>query len=198
VVDRLLTAKAEDNDKAVEASLMRRCGLSVRADRRWFYPEGGKSYSVVTGFDITEDDGADPELALEVVRMAQTPAPEAVVYGWLGELSVQVAYRTQTEFNGELTLRVYARNLAKYPADIVRDVLMDWPRQSKWWPTWHELVEELDRRQQRRLALERELILRIRRQEDVAPRHPEEPDPAVVAGFEELLASIKPKRMDEA
>lgn len=179
---------------------MRRCGLSVKADRSWRYPEGGKSYAVVTGFDITEDDGADLEMALEVVRMAHTPAPEAKVYGWLAELSVQVAYRAQTEFNGELTLKVYARNLAEYPADIVRDTLRDWPKQSKWWPTWHELVDTLNRKQQRRRALERELTLRARRQADVEPRpsHPDTPDPDVVAGFEDLLKNVKPKRMDEA
>jgi len=193
VVARLLEADTSANDQAVEASLTRRHGLQVRAIREARYPQGERSYLVTTGYDIAEQDGADLEGALDTVKLAQTPAPEKALIGWLAELSVQVAYRAQTEFNGELTLRVYARNLADYPADVVRDTLREWPGVSKWWPTWHELKERLDRKRQRRRRLEIELMKRIREGRKAEPDHVY--DPNIAKGLEDLLASIKPKDM---
>jgi hypothetical protein len=49
-----------------------------------------------------------------------------------------------------LQLAVYTDELGQYPADIVVKVLRDWPKQSKWWPTWHELDIELGWRTNRR------------------------------------------------
>jgi hypothetical protein len=189
----LLEARTEDNDQAVEASLTRRHGLRVKAIREARYPQGGKSYMVTTGYHVEELDGADLAGAIETVKLARSPAPEKAVIGWLAELSVQVAYRAQTEFNGELTLKVYARNLADYPADVVRDALREWPGQSKWWPTWHELKERLDLKAQRRRMLERELFLRNRRERKAERDYSFNPD--VAKGLEDLLAGLKPQEL---
>jgi hypothetical protein len=45
----------------------------------------------------------------------------------------------------ELTLQlsVYIDELSYFPADIVIQVLQTWPTISKWFPTWHELNDEL-------------------------------------------------------
>ena len=146
---------------------------------------------VTTGYHVEELDGADLEGALDTVRLARTPAEIDQMVGWLAELSVQVATRAQTDFNGELTLKVYARNLAEYPADVVRDVVNEWPSRSKWWPTWHELKERLDAKCQRRRVLESELHKRCtqERKVRVEPKH----DPNVAKGLEDLLASLKPR-----
>lgn len=192
VVARLLEARTDQNDHAVEASLMRRCGLSVRAIRESRYPQGERSYMVTTGFDIAEQNGADLDAALAVVRKAMTPAPQNSLVGWLAELSVQVAYRAQTEFNGELTLKVYARNLADYPADVVRDTLREWPSRSKWWPTWHELKERLDLKVQRRRTLERELWKRQHAEQKTERDYSYKPE--VAEGLAELLAGLAEKR----
>lgn len=189
IAARLLEAKTEANDQAVEASLMRRHGLQVKAIREARYPQGGKSYMVTTGYHIAEQDGADLEGALATVKLAKTPAERNQMIGWLAELSVQVAYRAQTEFNGELTLRVYAQNLSEFPADVVRDVLREWPSRSKWWPTWHELKECLDAKVQRRRVLERELWKRTRDERKAEAKH--EHDPNVAKGLEDLLSSLK-------
>lgn len=146
---------------------------------------------VTTGYELTEQDGADPDAALQVVRKAMTPAPRDALIGWLAELSVQVAYRAQTEFNGELTLQVYARNLAAYPADVAKDVLADWPNRSKWWPAWHDLKERLDAKIQRRRVLEREIIKRQRAEKKTERDYSFNPD--VAKGLEDLLAGLAEK-----
>lgn len=146
------------------------------------------SYMVTTGYRIEELDGADLDGALTTVKRAKSPAPVNAMIGWLAELSVLVAYRAQTEFNGELTLKVYARNLSDYPADVVRDALNDWPSKSKWWPTWHELKELLDAKAQRRRILERELVLRQRAERKTERDYSHNPD--VAKGLEDILASL--------
>jgi len=60
----------------------------------------------------------------------------------------------------DLAVEAYGSRLEQYPADIVHEVLTKWPDQSMWWPSWHELKEEIDwrnRRAKMRDALEKKL-----------------------------------------
>jgi len=54
----------------------------------------------------------------------------------------------------EATIKLYARDLSEYPADIVRGVLDDWGRREKWFPAWAELAARLDEKtaKRRRIA----------------------------------------------
>lgn len=164
----------------------------MAAIREARFPAQGKTYMVTTGYRVDELDGADIKGALKTVKLAKSPAAMNAMIGWLAELSVQVAYRAQTEFNGELTLKVYARNLGEYPADVVRDVLRAWPAESKWWPTWHELKERLDAKAQRRRMLERELWKRAKAERKIERDYSHRPD--VAKGLEDLLASLAEKK----
>ena len=57
----------------------------------------------------------------------------------------------------DLMMVVYADELCQYPADLVVQVLKDWADQSTWFPSWHELHDNLqwqtDKRQFRVDAL---------------------------------------------
>ena len=168
---------------------MQRHGLSVRAIREARYPAGGRPHLVTTGYQVGEHDGADLGGALETVRKAKAPADQGRMTGWLAELSVQVAFCAQTDFTTDLTLQVYARNLAEYPADVARDVLAEWPARSKWWPTWHELKERLDEKSRPRRVLERELARRMREERSAEPERAY--DPTIAEGLSALAASLK-------
>lgn len=143
-VARLLQADPEANDAAVLASLTSRhgCTLTPVIDRK--FKQSGKVERAVVGYQVKLAENADGAKALAAIEASLTPADEKRLTGWLAEMSVQCAFRQQTDFTSELTLRVYARNLSEYPADVVRRVLRDWPSESKWWPTWHELRERLE------------------------------------------------------
>lgn len=99
---------------------------------------------MIRSYEVHLQDGADVAGAISTVRASMTPADPDTTLKWLAELSVKCAIKDQTEFSGKLTLGVYAKELAAYPADIVRDALREWAQDSKWWPTWHDLYERLE------------------------------------------------------
>ncbi len=75
--------------------------------------------------------------ALAQFDAVMTPASEATIVGWIGELSVISPKRKGSEFEAALLIKAYADRLAKYPADIVKAVMVD--RSWKWFPSWDEL-----------------------------------------------------------
>ncbi|MEI4473551.1 hypothetical protein [Frigidibacter sp. MR17.24] len=99
------------------------------------------SYQVAVGCDV--DGGEDARAAaIADLRNFMTPAAQRDIEGWLAELSVTVARRAEDEFADELRVAVYAGRLGRYPADVVREVLL---RQSyRFWPTWEELEKRCE------------------------------------------------------
>ena len=193
-VDRLLSDDVEANTSAVIASLTQRLGWSIKPviDRK--YPNDGPVVSEIAGYQIAGAKSENRAEALRIVRAAMTPAPEERVIGWLAELSVQVAFRQKTEFTGELTLKVYARNLADYPADVGRETLSAWPKNNKWWPTWHELHTELERRCKPRKALLFSVTSKTADEPEKAEKKEAAPDPNVAAQMEAMVAELAAKR----
>lgn len=124
-----------------------------------------------------------------------TPAPQELIEQWLAELSVMVAKRADDDLSEELRLTAYAKRLQDYPADMVRHVLLGlrW----KFWPTWFELADLLDK-----MNVERSMVVRRlstpwaeRRQEQAA--EPSEPDPEArertMKSAQELIAEMRKK-----
>jgi hypothetical protein len=81
--------------------------------------------------------GGNHEAALADLRNFMTPAPIRQIEGWLAELSVIVARRQDDPFADELRVSVYSSRLSRFPADVVRTVLLQ--DTYKFWPTWDEL-----------------------------------------------------------
>ncbi len=118
--------------------------LKVRYELRFPSGPNGErlpSYSVAVGCEVDGTTNA-LESAIEDLRKFLTPAPARDIEAWLAELSVIVARRADDEFGEELRIAAYASRLGRYPADVVRDVLL---RQSyRFWPTWEELEKRCD------------------------------------------------------
>lgn len=72
------------------------------------------------------------------------PLPRKIMADMIKKLYVQTARRNGDQMDLNLTVGVYIENLSEYPADVVYHVLKQWPKQSKWWPTWYELAEMLE------------------------------------------------------
>jgi hypothetical protein len=93
------------------------------------------SYQVAVSCEVSPS--GNHEAALSDLRNFLTPAPIREIEAWLAELSVIVARRPDDTFADELRVSAYAARLGKFPADVVRSVLMD--ATYKFWPTWDEL-----------------------------------------------------------
>jgi len=135
-------APADMDKAAVSRALSHGVELKVRYENR--YPSGPNgerlpAYSVAVGCEIV---GGNVEAALADLRNFLTPAPTRQIEGWLAELSVIVAKRADDEFAEELRVTAYASRLSRYPADVVRSVLLK--NTYRFFPTWDELEKRCE------------------------------------------------------
>lgn len=158
----------EDMDKAaVSRASQHGVGLRVRYEGR--YPSGPNgerlpSYMVAVACEVSPS--GNHAAALADLRNFMTPAPQREIEGWLAVLSVTVAKRRDDDFAEELRLTVYASRLAKYPADVVREVTHS---TYKFWPTW----EEIEKRCEALTSPRRQMIAALER----GPEPPEKARP---------------------
>lgn len=150
-------APADMDKAAVSRASQHGVGLQVKYEGR--YPTGPNGerlgfYMVAVGCEISE--GGDREAALNDLRNFMTPAPIREIEAWLAVLSVTVAKRRDDEFTEELRLTTYASRLARYPADVVRQVT---GATYSFWPTW----EEMEKRCEALTGPRRQMILAIER-----------------------------------
>lgn len=89
-------------------------------------------------------------------QKAEIPAEDHMIEGWLAELSVITAKRTDDDFTEGLRLSAYTSRLKHYPADIVAHGLLrhTW----KFFPTWADLKDVLDDLHRPRRAILNKLI----------------------------------------
>lgn len=115
-------------------------GVTLAVKYEWRFPSGPNgerfpSYQVAVACEMSPN--GDHEAALTDLRNFMTPAPIRQIEGWLAELSVIVARRADDQFADELRVSVYSSRLSRFPADVVRTVLLQ--DTYKFWPTWEEL-----------------------------------------------------------
>lgn len=95
--------------------------------------------------------------ALHLVDQSLMPMTQSECFGLLGELKLTTMSRADQGHDLEAQLKIYARKLQEFPADVVRHVLTSQSSHSKWWPTWAELKDRLDFGLRRRLKLKEAL-----------------------------------------
>ena len=150
---------------AVSRASQHGVGLQVKYEGR--YPSGPNGerlgfYMVATGCEVSPD--GDHAAALADLQNFMTPAPIREIEAWLAVLSVTVAKRKEDDFTEELRLTTYASRLARYPADVVREVTN---ATYTFWPTW----EEIEKRCEALTGPRRQMIAALE-------RGPEKPEPA--------------------
>lgn len=122
---------------------------------------------------------AERDTALAFAEAILAPASEKLVLAELSRLRALTASRQAGE-DLALIFSAFADELMAYPADAVRSVLRGW--RGKFWPSWGELADELDRIVGPRQAL-REALRRGYRESESAPAwsRPSEEEVARVA-----------------
>jgi len=96
-------------------------------------------------------DSEELEQALVAYERACLPMPDQWTNEELAKLKARTVSRQQDQEELSLMLRVYADDLAEWPADVVKEVLRTQPKVSKFWPTWYELEERLKLKAWKRL-----------------------------------------------
>lgn len=90
----------------------------------------------------------DVSMVLAAVEESMRPAPEAMLLAKLGAMWLSMAHEKRDAQDGVNAMKVYARQLTKFPHDIVMDLLTEWHdgRHGDFFPTVSALVKELDGR----------------------------------------------------
>lgn len=140
--------------------LAQQCGLDLRVSRdteaRYDksgaflgWEPNGKTLAIVKG---------SPE-AIDAMRQrmegAFAPAQEPQIELWLAELDQIAPRRASSGADDDLRLRAYVTRLVDYPADVVREALLQ--RRWRFFPSWAELAEVCDELVQHRRAVRAEL-----------------------------------------
>jgi hypothetical protein len=85
----------------------------------------------------------DIDIAVAIAEEILRPATEAAVIAELGRLRALTVSRDIHEDIG-IVFAVYTDELKRYPMDAVREVLREWPRSQRFWPSMAELTERLE------------------------------------------------------
>ena len=98
--------------------------------------------------------------AVDIIDKHSKPLSHDQITKLLAKMFVKTKRRADDQLSQDLMFAAYLEELVEWPADLVVEVLTAWPRQSMWWPSWHELYEELswrDKRSKMKAALEKKL-----------------------------------------
>ena len=127
-------------EKTLEASLQLLKDLSVQEKL-------DSDYNLV-GYQVAGNDD-DLKKAVELIEQYSQPLQAQELSGLLAQLYSLTKQRKESQLTLDIAFEAFGSRLEKYPADIVREVLIKWPDQSKWWPSWHELKVEIEWRNKR-------------------------------------------------
>ena len=99
-------------------------------------------YNLV-GYQVAGNDD-DLKKAVELIEQYSQPLQAQELSGLLAQLYSLTKQRKESQLTLDIAFEAFGSRLEKYPADIVREVLIKWPDQSKWGPSWHELKGEIE------------------------------------------------------
>lgn len=129
-----------ENDQALIRSLPQSVTSCLVMEEDSHFTEDGAFICKTKHFSLA----ADPEHldeARDLVRAAYEPLPRDEIVKLLARLKVVTIRRGEGEADLTLQFSAYADDLSKWPADVVREVLMAWD--GKWWPALAELEDAM-------------------------------------------------------
>jgi hypothetical protein len=100
------------------------------------------------------DEAAD---AKRILEEAMRPALRVELIKALGRLRALTISRTADGAESAMIFTAFADELAEWPGDAVMSALAEWPRTHKFWPTLSEILDEVRKLADVRLALEHHL-----------------------------------------
>lgn len=109
------------------------------------------------GYDLSALTRGELEALSRDVEALAAPPAKSDLHGPLLELRLKTASASMGHEDVKAQVSIYARDLTAYPAQAVQQALAEWPRQSRWWPTWYELQELIEPKAQDIRLLQREV-----------------------------------------
>lgn len=156
-----LPAAPDETDDRLEASLRRALGRSLVSNEVAIYDARFGFDGIDHRYEVTGADSEVVRTALAIVELALAPAGNAVAVKELTRLGMMTKARAEDVGTLEARLVVFAEELATYPEDVVIDACRYWGRAEKFFPSWSELKDLLDRRVKRRQRM-RDALARAR------------------------------------
>ncbi len=170
-VSRRVTAVREamallDPDKtwdAIKVWLPLPVSSSLRRQTIDWYNDPDYGYTPIhaRGFLPITASPAEIETGLAIVAEALRPVDNKTLIAELTTLKLLTVSRSNSDDEMELVLRAYARELGRYPRDIVLAVIHKRARTEKWWPALAELLGPIEELTADRVDL-REALLQAR------------------------------------
>lgn len=119
------------------------------------FPNDGPIYTLVDRV-VWDCPSERLDEAAEIVAGAFRSAPAEAIGAALVRLRRFTRGREmRTAADHEAEYMIWTESLRCWPGDIVLDVLDTWPMRADgaWWPTWHDVQAELQKRRDRRMAV---------------------------------------------
>lgn len=101
----------------------------------------------VVGVEIKKGSSLDPlekQRAIESLELWVQPLGVVTTIDLLTELRLTTTSKKLSPQDLEAQVKIYARKLNSYPAEIVKYVLETQPNMSRWFPEWLDLKTRLD------------------------------------------------------
>ncbi len=110
---------------------------------------GSHGYEGARITDVKVADGVSRQQAAAMLKPLEAfcmPCDAKFAARKLAEMRVLTAHRARDGSDVELLAAAYTHRLAEYPEDVVEEACNRWTDANKFWPTWADLKEELDKR----------------------------------------------------
>lgn len=128
---------------ALLPSSVKSCLIGEAVDR---YGDYGWEGCDVGGYSLrAAPPEGDVEAAVAIVIEALQPCPRELALAELTRLRSLTISRAGSDADLKLALAAYTEECAVYPADAVVAVCRSWANTERWWPSWAELRERLER-----------------------------------------------------
>lgn len=143
--------------------------------------------------------------AMEDLRASLIPAERKSVAALIEQLSALYPQAATSESDDLIRVRAWLTDLAEYPTDAIEAACIAWRRSpERWMPTPGQLIaliKPIVSHRERLLRRADDVIAEHERAGRARPAKPEpvmtEPDPEIAQGLEDLISSLKTKRVQD-
>ena len=128
---------------AVESALRASLTPSVERCVTWKWSPG---FETLTDYRITSPcrDRTALGAAIGIHERSMHSAPETALLKEMGALKLLTSSRKMDLEEMKASLKLYARKMTAFPADLAVAAIRSQPTRSPWWPAWKDLLDEME------------------------------------------------------
>lgn len=165
-IKKMAATDPVEMDRTVEALLPVPVASLLSSKTDYIVTQTYGTDSIFAGFEFKSSPPTDSlKQALLVVDRALTPCPEPIALAALASLALRTKARKNEGGDMDARNRIYAKDLAGYPPDVVVFACKAIGDTATFYPAWSELKNACDERVNRRRSLRAAIAGEIDRQE---------------------------------